>query len=236
MSQQSSDISINDFDFYESFSIYKSNISDQNIKTFFDDLKEKKELKRKDILLEIENPSTMESSKYFFIAYLDKKIPRCLRNHSNIQEQDISYILIILYKNYTSICSKNISYYKELHNYITKIPTSIFSTAFISEKSAFKKIAIKNLDIANSAIRAQTFEAEDLKQNITDSQANNYILTNYRAKNKKDNETITVNTSNSKINKLFKWKNIENIIVESENIINTIITLEKSKKRNHYLS
>ena len=231
MSQQSSDISINDFDFYESFSIYKSNISDQNIKTFFDDLKEKKELKRKDILLEIENPSTMESSKYFFIAYLDKKNPRCLRNHSNIQEQDISYILIILYKNYTSICSKNISYYKELHNYITKIPTSIFSTAFISEKSAFKKIAIKNLDIANSAIRAQTFEAEDLKQNITDSQANNYILTNYRAKNKKDNETITVNTSNSKINKLFKWKNIENIIVESENIINTIITLEKSKKK-----
>ncbi len=235
-STTSKTLNIQDFEFYGSIALFKIKNEEEikketgtNLKEHINQLFINISENAKTHLCKIHDKTFDENTNYYFCAFIKESTPRCIKNMTNkekqkkIYEQVLAYILIIRYKDYITICSKDILYNSLIKSCLIQIPHASFSNSFIPEDFYFKKVSLKNLDVSDQALRSQILEAEDLNYNLTDSMTNNYMVASFRGKSANNRDTISINPVTSKIQKYFRWYSFNEIIKESKELINKAI-------------
>ncbi|WP_432666790.1 hypothetical protein R9X47_10545 [Wukongibacter baidiensis] len=151
-------------------------------------------------------------------------------DYTDAKEVKFAYLLIVEYKDYIIVSKRNISGLKEFYKKIENIDYKLLSRLFIDEKTFFNKFSLKNMDIADSALRNKVLESNDLRSSISTFSASRYILNNLRVSNEKEKMSLSLNTS--RINKIGNKINITELFSW---VISTVDKIESYEEKNTYL-
>lgn len=151
-------------------------------------------------------------------------------DYTDAKEVKFAYLLIVEYKDYIIVSKRNISGLKEFYKKVENIDYKLLSRLFIDEKTFFNKFSLKNMDIADSALRNKVLESNDLRSSISTFSASRYILNNLRVSNEKEKMSLSLNTS--RINKIGNKINIFELFSW---VISTVDKIEGYEEKNTYL-
>ncbi len=180
-----------------------------------------------------------------FVAFKKDSKPSCFEeDEDGWNETKMAYLLLIEYRGYVAINKKNITLTKEIKTQLEKISYTTISNFLLSDASsvAFTKMAMKNLDMSEFAMRSKILESDDLEKSFSPYNSNLYAVSSFRTNIKRDAEssnTYSVALSNSRINKfgekqkyedLVKWmvKCIDDIVAYENNSLNAELPSEKN--------
>lgn len=196
-----------------------------------------------DIYCEFLKKKFDEDTVCSFLAYRKHSNPSCfITKNPNWEETKIAYILFIEYKKYIAICKRNVSISAPLKKKIEKIKYTTLSNFLLAEasSSSFTKMAMKNLDMSENAMRSKVFESDNLEKSFSPYSTSLYTITSFRTcikNNTSYTNTYSIALQNSRINKLGEKQNYSNVVEWAKSCIDRIIKYEHpvSKKKGQCL-
>ena len=135
--------------------------------------------------------------RYKFVMFkTDPKQPTFyIGNDPYWNEEKTAYILIIFNETYVAILKQNTVIPKEITDNLIPIEYEDLLNLFIADNTEYKHLSMRNIDGSDYAIRSKSYDAIDLKRNISAIEASKYSIQNMR-KEKDDNSfALCVNTS-----------------------------------------
>lgn len=110
-------------------------------------------------------------------------------------EERTAYILIVFNDSYVAILKQNTLIPKKILDNIEQIEYEDLLGLFICDDTEYKHLSMRNIDGSDYAIRTKTYDAVDLKRNISTIGASKFSIQNMRGKNDNDSFALCVNTS-----------------------------------------
>lgn len=151
-------------------------------------------------------------------------------DYVDAKEVKFAFLLIVEYRDYIIVCKRNVSGLKEFYKKVENIDYKLLSRLFIDDKTFFNKFSLKNMDIADSALRNKILEANDLRSSISSFSASRYILNTLRISN--NNEKLSLSLNTSRINKIGSKIGIHDLFTW---IISTVDKIESYVDKKTYL-
>ncbi len=134
---------------------------------------------------------------------------------NNWKEVKFAFMLIADFKDYTFIIRRNISSVSTLlSNFLEEVEYSMLSTLFVNDETSFEKIAMRNTNISQEAVKGKILEATNLKESMPTIGHSGYVPNSMRVRNLHEKTSVFFNTariSNYKtkigIVELLEWGN-----------------------------
>ena len=135
--------------------------------------------------------------KYSLRVFKEKpKMPGFIRVYdSNWREQKIGYYLFIEYRDYVAILRKNCVVPKDISFKLEHLDYDKLIALYADKKTEFKKLSMQNLDGSDHAMRFKSYEALDLKDNISPIGSSHYYIRSVNGNNGSERFTLTINAS-----------------------------------------
>jgi hypothetical protein len=172
-------------------------ITKKVIRSIFSNVLKEKEIDKK-VLEELREKYSHINKviTYSLLVFSFKDEPTFITDPKAIKpEIKYAYLLIFEYDKFVIIIKKNVSGLKEIYDYLEPLEYYTISRLFITEKSSFEKINMKNVDISNNVIRNRTLEAMNLKNSLPFTSGNRNILNSLRLANDDSRYAVSLNTS-----------------------------------------
>lgn len=162
---------------------------------------------------------------YSFCCFMIRKNPVNLPSNNDFawKETKLAYILIVEYKKYVIITKKYFTDIGSLKNKLFFLDYSVLSNLFNNTSTVYKRINMKNSDLSNTAVRSRSIESENLKNNLTNINLNQYILNS--CKLSENGEIYSLALNNSKITNLNQKVDLNNYCTWGAEICDSISTL-----------
>lgn len=220
-----------DFVFNESALFYKYNAKFSEI-NFEQILKKLTPDKKKCIYNFVEE----KNYKYIFFAFKTfPKYPTFYEGDNTYwKESKAAYIIIIYNNDYAAILKQNTTIPTSISQYLIQIDYSDILKIFVQSDTEYKHLSMRNIDGSDTAIRSKSYDAVNLKQNISSVNAYKYLIQNMRGKNKK--ESFALCTSTSRVNQYKSKRNQEKIVKWVLGIFNRLDKIDSTKQTNDFLS
>lgn len=132
---------------------------------------------------------------YSICVFKFNKRPSFLDDDFNdIFETKYGYLMIVEYLDYIVIIRRYITeldLIKELEplDYLT------ISRVYVGNETKFERLSMKNMNVAQAALRNKTLEANDVKESISSLGANKYIVNNMRVRDSESTKSLSFGTS-----------------------------------------
>ncbi len=135
----------------------------------------------------------------------------------NWKEQKIGYYLFIEYCNHIAILKKNCVVPKNMLSKLESIDYEKLITLYTDNNTEFKKLNMQNLDGSDYALRSKSFEALDLKENISPIGVSRYYIRSLKGNNGSNYFALTMSTS-----KIHDFKDLGTINIVCDWVKDTI--------------
>lgn len=138
----------------------------------------------------------------------------------DLQENKISYLLIVEMKEYVIIVKKNISRLSSFTNQLQVIDGKTLGGVLVNSDTAYQQLKLSSMNMNEDAMRNKSYEANDLKNSMPMFGANQNIVNTARFVT--DDELCTLNISTSRISKFGNKKNIIDLLVWMDDFVENL--------------
>lgn len=178
----------------------------------------------------------IENVRYKFVMFkTDPKQPTFyIGNDPYWNEEKTAYILIIFNETYVAILKQNTVIPKEITDNLIPIEYEDLLNLFIADNTEYKHLSMRNIDGSDYAIRSKSYDAIDLKRNISAIEASKYSIQNMRGKKDDNSFALCVNTS--RINQYKSKKSCEDICAWANGIFSKLNDSKPATSENGFLS
>lgn len=179
--------------------------------------------KKKPFLFNITRQNGPDTIRYSLRVFKDyPKTPSFLINDEpNWREQKIGYILVIEYESYIAMLRKYANVPKWFMDKMQGIDYNVLLSLCTDNATEFKKMSMQNLDGSDHAMRYKSFEAVDLKENISPIGSSRYYVRSLRGNNGNDKFALTLYSS--RINKFKPDMTIGDICSWVKNVVDQML-------------
>ena len=180
---------------------------------------------------------TYAGLNYNFIMFkTDPKPPTFYKGSDNFwKEIKIAYILLVYNEDYIAILKQNTNIPHKIEERIQQIDYEILLKIFINRTTEYKHLSMQNTDGSDSAIRSKSYNAVDLKRNISTVSASKYFIQNMRGSNG-INDSFALNTNTSRINQFKQKKDFNQICTWTKDIFHRLKKIKPTKHDKGFLS
>lgn len=172
-----------------------------------------------------------KNTKYSLRIFKNKpKTPSFIGiNDPNWVEQKIGYYLFIEYEDYVAILRKYCTVPKEISDKLEGIDYDRLIGLYSNKETEFKRLSMQNLDGSDFAMRYKSYEALNLKDNVSPIGSSHYFIRSVKGNNGDDRFALTLYSS--RINDLqsdFKLDAICKWVQETVDQIKAITSLKSN--------
>lgn len=154
-------------------------------------------------------------------------IPTFAKNiDANWKERKLGYFIVAAYDGYAAIQIHNVDIPDVLLNELDQLDYSTLTT--LNNESRYSRISMKNLDGSVNALRARTFEADDLGRSMPSLGASHYVLNSFSGRNKRG-KAFGITTSTARIAERTKNKNVTEFCIWIKDVITNIKGIQDAK-------
>lgn len=139
-----------------------------------------------------------------------------------LNEEKISYLLIIEIEDYVVILKKNIARLTSFIDHLEVIDGKVISGILVTSDTAFQKLKLTSMNMNEDAVRNKMYEANHLEKSMPMFSADQSIVQAVRITNQKETCTLSINTS--KIAKFGIKKNMHGLLIWIADIVKKLNT------------
>ncbi len=221
---------MNDFVFNESALFF-------SLKNDFGKLNLEEELKNLDVKSDgLYIPGEKNDPQYNFIMFQPPPRQPTFYKGTDARwnETKTAYFLIVYNDEYAAILKQNTSIPSEIANHLEQIDYEKLLKLFITNKTEYKHLSMRNIDGSDYAIRSKSFDGVDLKRNISSVSASKYFVQNMRGKSNDKSFALYINTS--RINQYKPQKTFNEICCWVKEIFTKLNATKKTSLEKGFLS
>lgn len=212
------DVDISSFQFNHSAEFYELNEG-----LLLEDIKNlKEEVEKKCSQITKLKSGKIKKLNYSFFAFKkNESTPAfCKRKIDFLQEEKVGYILFIYNDEYVAVLKQNVILPKEIKEKLKSISYDDFVKFNIEKSTEFKYLNMRNTDGADYAVRAKTFEGNNLKKNISSVSSNKFAIQALRGKT--GDSSFSINFGTSRLNQYCLKNPLEDVCEWVDNIFANI--------------
>ncbi len=137
------------------------------------------------------------------------------------KEQKIGYFIFLEYRSHVAILRKYCTVPKTYADKLENIKYEDLIALFATENTQFQTVSMQNMDASNHAMRYKSYQALNLKENISPIGTSHYYLRSVKGANDDDRFALTIGAS--RINEFEKDYNIHALCSWVKDTIDAII-------------
>ncbi|HUE80381.1 MAG TPA: hypothetical protein VMN38_12230 [Sphingomicrobium sp.] len=129
------------------------------------------------------------------ISFLYERPVAFLDVASTVRERVCGFMLMVEYRGHVAIFRSHVELPAGfVTRHLSRVPVDRVDAAVAQQDAVFEQIRLRNMSLARHAMRAKTFEADDLRDVVGPSAANRYVPQGYRVRAGEDHYSTTPST------------------------------------------
>lgn len=145
------------------------------------------------------------------------------------KEQKVGYYLFVEYRNYIAILRKYAAVPKSIAEKLEQIDYNDLIALYAHDDTKFNRLSLQNLYGSQYAMRSKTYEALDLRGNVSAMGAGHYCVRTVKGENEGEKFSLALNSS--RINKFTSELSVKNLCEWIKQTIDSVADLEASKTK-----
>jgi hypothetical protein len=129
------------------------------------------------------------------ISFQYDQVPTFLPDQNEVREVVCGFLMLVEYANYAVIFKSRLDLPSAFHlNHLEKIPDQIFNTGVAKPGAVFEKVRLRQMTLANQALRTKSLEADDLSNTIAPAASSRFVAQGYSLRNSGGHYSATPRT------------------------------------------